>query len=83
MSALLPTEPHVVGEFEKNAKEVVRVTLQQYAGNDVVSIRAYYQDKEGNLKPGKDGLTIRVEQFARLASLLADAGKQLKELGLL
>ena len=82
MSAVLPTEPFVVGEFEKNSKEVVRVTLHQYAGNDLIGIRAYYEDKSGEVKPGK-GINIRVEQFPHLASLLADAGAKLKEMGLL
>ncbi|HUG71747.1 MAG TPA: transcriptional coactivator p15/PC4 family protein [Pirellulaceae bacterium] len=82
MNAVLPTEPHVVGEFEKNSKEVVRVTLHQYAGNDLVGIRAYYEDKDGNFKPGK-GINIRVEQFPHLASLLAEAGAKLKELKLI
>ncbi len=82
MSAVLPTDPVVIGEFEKNSKEVVRVTLHQYAGNDLIGIRAYYHDKDGNLKPGK-GINVRVEQFPQLALLLADAGKKLKEIGLI
>ena len=83
MSTKLPSEPIVVGEFEKNSKDTIRVTLHQFNGTDLLSVRVFYKDKEGNLKPGKDGVSIKVEQFPLLARLLADAGGTLKELGLL
>ncbi|MEI7458924.1 MAG: transcriptional coactivator p15/PC4 family protein [Pirellula sp.] len=83
MSTKLPTEPIIVGEFEKNAKDTLRVTLHQFNGTDLISLRLFYKDKDGNLKPGKDGLSFKVEQFPFLARLLADAGITLKEHGLL
>ena len=83
MTAKLPIEPIVVGEFEKNAKDVVRVTLNQYNGMDLINVRIFYRDKDGQLKPGKDGFSLKVDQFAQFARLLADAGNKLKELQLL
>jgi hypothetical protein len=83
MSTKLPTEPIIVGEFEKNAKDTLRVTLHQYNSTDLISLRLFYKDKDGNLKPGKDGLSLKVEQFPLLARLLADAGTVLKQNGLL
>jgi hypothetical protein len=83
MSAKLPMEPIIVGEFEKNAKDTLRVTLHQYNGTDLISLRLFYKDKDGNLKPGKDGLSLKVEQFPLLARLLADAGAVLKDRELL
>ena len=83
MPAKLPAEPIVVGEFEKNAKDTLRVTLSQYNGTDLISLRLYYKDKDGNLKPGKDGISLKVEQFPLLARILADAGSRLKDIGLL
>ena len=82
MSSKLPIEPIIVGEFEKNSKDSVRVTLHQYNGTDLISVRIFYRDKDGELKPGKDGFSLKVEQFPLLARLLADAGKQLKDLEL-
>lgn len=83
MPAKLPVEPIIVGEFEKNSKDSLRVTLHQFNGNDLISVRIFYRDKDGELKPGKDGFSLKIEQFPLLARLLADAGNQLKELGLL
>ncbi len=83
MSAKLPTEPIIVGEFEKNAKDTLRVTLHQYNGTDLISLRIFYKDKDGSLKPGRDGISLKVEQFPLLARLLADAGNMLKQQGLL
>ncbi len=83
MSAKLPTEPIIVGEFEKNAKDTLRVTLHQYNGTDLISLRLFYKDKDGNFKPGRDGISLKVEQFPLLARLLADAGAVLKDRDLL
>ena len=83
MPAKLPVEPIIVGEFEKNSKDSLRVTLHQFNVNDLISVRIFYRDKDGELKPGKDGFSLKIEQFPLLARLLADAGNQLKELGLL
>lgn len=83
MNPKLPQEPVVIGEFEKNSKEVVRVSLQQFAGNDVLHIRIFYRDSNGEWKPGRDGITIRAAQFPQLASLLSDAGRALKEIGVI
>ncbi len=80
MNPKLPLEPVVIGEFEKNSKEIFRVSLQNYAGNDVLNLRIFYRDSNGDWKPSKDGITIRATQFPQLASLLADAGKALREL---
>ena len=46
-------------------------------------VKTLYKDKDGNLKPGKDGVSFKVDQFPQIARLLADAGGTLKELGLL
>lgn len=83
MNPKLPQEAAVIGEFEKNSKEVVRVSLQQYAGNDVLNLRIFYRDSNGDWKPGKDGITIRAAQFPQLAALLSEAGKALKEFGII
>jgi hypothetical protein len=79
----LPEEPIVIGEFEKNSKDTLKVSLQSYNGVDMVAIRVFYKDKDGNLKPGKHGVNIRVDQFPLFASILADAGKELKQRELL
>lgn len=79
MNPKLPQEAVVIGEFEKNSKEVVRVSLQQYAGNDLLQIRSFYRDSNGDWKPGNNGISIRAEKFPQLAALLSEAGKALKE----
>ena len=83
MNAKLPAEPIVIGEFEKNSKDTLRISLNQFNGIDLISIRVFYRDKDGQLKPGKDGFSIKVDQFKQFAMLLADTGKKLKEFELL
>src|SRR5215207_564681 len=61
--------PPLSENLKKNSKDTVRVMLHQYQGLDLLGIRVFYRDKEtGDLKPGKDGLNIRVDQFPRLGA---------------
>ena len=52
------TNATLVAEFEKNARERVRVSLTEYGGHRLLDLRAYYQDATGEWRPGK-GLTLR------------------------
>lgn len=83
MSGKLPADPILVGEFQKNSREVVRVILENKYELNLLNIRAFYKDADsGEFKPGK-GIAIQVDQFGQLASVLAKAGQRLKELQLL
>ena len=63
----------IVGEFQKNAKEVVRVRLTDYAGHKLVDVRAFWTDAStGELRPGK-GLCLRRELLPQLIDALTVA----------
>lgn len=40
------------------------------SGETIGSIRAFYQDKQGEWKPGKQGLTLRKEEFGKFVKRL-------------
>ncbi len=47
--------------------ESKRVTVRVYSGKLLVDLREYYMDKSsGVMKPGKKGLSLSAEQWARL-----------------
>ena len=49
----------VVHEFQKNYREVVRTTLQEYHGRSVVDLRVWLpRSRDGVLVPANKGLTI-------------------------
>jgi hypothetical protein len=68
----MDTEGVVIAEFEKNAREVVKVRLTRYAGRDLVDIRAWYEGDDGAFHPGK-GIALRRDLLPELRKALAAA----------
>lgn len=69
-------EGSVIAEFEKNSREVVRVSLTEYKGQELLDVRAYYQSA-GEWKPGK-GLALRRSLVTPLRKALQAAEKAAK-----
>jgi hypothetical protein len=42
--------------------------VQEYHGHIYVSIRQYYRDKKGEMKPMKKGISLRIDEWNRLVS---------------
>ena len=58
-------------QFEKNARgEVVRITREEYKGADLVNIRVWFTADDGELRPSKNGLTIRGDQIPQMIEAL-------------
>lgn len=58
-------------EFQKNARgEVVRITREEYKGADLVNIRVWFTADDGELRPSKNGLTIRGDQIPQMIEAL-------------
>lgn len=68
---------NLVAEFQKNARERVRVALTEYAGHELVDVRAYWQDQTGEWRPGK-GLALRRELLPELRRALLAAERLAK-----
>lgn len=65
--------PHVVSEWQKNGRELVRITLSEYQGRVIIDCRQWYLDKSGELKPSPKGLSLAIAHLPALASGLAAA----------
>lgn len=58
-------------EFQKNNRgEVVRITREEYKGADLVNIRVWFTADDGELRPSKNGLTIRGDQITQMIEAL-------------
>ena len=53
----------LIEQFEKNATEVVRVSLTEYRGRKLVDVRVYYSDAEGQYRPTKKGVSLSVDVY--------------------
>lgn len=43
-----------------------KVSINQFKGSTLIDIREFYKDKSGEMKPGKKGISLTVEQFDSL-----------------
>lgn len=78
----LPTFPHVIAEWDRNSREVVRVALDQYQGRYTINARVWFRAEGGELRPGKSGMTLSVKHLPAMADALAKALERAIELGL-
>lgn len=59
-----------LAKFPKNSREEVRVSLDELHGHILVSTRVFYRNETGEMRPGKQGLAIRIQQLPDLIDAL-------------
>jgi hypothetical protein len=67
----------VIAQFEKNATEVVRVSLSEYRGHKLFDVRVYYSDDEGQYKPTRKGVSLSVNLYTDFKRALVALEKML------
>ena len=63
-----PDLPITLAEWPRNSRETVRVRLDLFSGQVVVDCRSWWRDADGELRPGKSGLTLSVRHLPTLAA---------------
>jgi len=61
-------EQELCFEIRKNKFSVIRVRRTNYEGNDLLDVRVFSEDMNGNATPTRKGISL---QFERLPELLA------------
>ncbi len=77
------TEPRLVAWIPKNARESVHVTLENFKGYDLCSLRVWAYHPEREEIPTRNGFAIRIELLPELVAALQEAERQAREAGLL
>ena len=72
----------IIAEWRKNSREIMKVRLDTYKGQPVICIRAWYEGKNGTMKPGSGGLTIGIKHLPALATGITKALAAAKAEGL-
>lgn len=62
----------VIGEIEKNLREIVRVSVVEYQGRELVDLRVCWEH-EGEYRFTKKGISIKPENLDTLIDLLKRA----------
>ena len=65
-------EPILIDQWPKG-RETVQVRLDGYNKRNVIDVRCWYLDDDGNLKPGRAGITLQISQLPQLAVAVAKA----------
>ena len=73
----------IIAEWQKNSREVLRVKLDEFKGQPVICCRAWYQGEDGNMKPGRGGLTVSICHLPAILIAMSDAYKIALDTGLL
>ncbi|GAA57477.1 activated RNA polymerase II transcriptional coactivator p15 [Clonorchis sinensis] len=54
------------------------VSVRQFKGRTFVDIREFYEDKStGEMKPGKKGISLNVEQWDYLKSVMSEIDRDI------
>lgn len=69
----------IIAQFEKNATEVVRVSLTEYKGRKLIDVRVHYSSDEGEYRPTKKGVSLSVDVYPDFKRALLELEKILLE----
>jgi hypothetical protein len=77
-------EPVTVAKFFKNRRhDVVAVTLSTFNGRNVVDVRQFFQNQQGQDRPTAKGVAMDVRKLPDLAKAINKAVERARELGLI
>lgn len=66
-------------EFSWSLDKNRQVTVREFKGKVYVDIREFYLDNNGDLKPGKKGISLSAPQYQKLKGLIGDIDDALKK----
>ena len=69
-----------IAEIEKNQKERIRVSIEEYKGHKFVDLRVYWQDEAGEWRPGKKGIALNPDIIDEVIEALQIASEKLESL---
>jgi hypothetical protein len=67
------TEERLVAVISKNSRELIQVTVGARYGRTAVSVRTWYWDEAGILRPGRGGIGFKVELAEAVGTALIEA----------
>lgn len=73
-----------IATIKKNARETLVVDLSEYKGHDLLGLRVWVPDDNGDgLKPTAKGVTVNVTLLPQIIAALQQAEAEARRLGLL
>jgi hypothetical protein len=72
----------VLQTLTKNSREQIRISLTDFHGRQVINIRVFYQEPNGEWLPGKKGLAFTSDKMPLFLNALQETAKLLDEGGM-
>ncbi|MEQ8431718.1 MAG: transcriptional coactivator p15/PC4 family protein [Roseovarius sp.] len=72
-----------IATIRKNAREDLRVTLEEFRGHHLLNLRIWFDTDDGEQRPGKQGVAIRLDLLPHLRKALLEAEQEARKSGLL
>lgn len=72
-----------VAVIQKNSREELRVSVETFKGVPLVNLRVWFRNEEGEWRPGKQGVALRIDRLPELRKALADAEAEAARQGLM
>jgi len=58
------------GAIRKNAREEIRITLDDFKGHQLVNLRVWFDAGNGDYRPGKQGVAFRLDLLPEVLKAL-------------
>ena len=65
--------------LEKNSRESLVINQTEFKGVKLVDVRVFYKDENGDLKPTKKGVSVRLNQLDALIKALSEVAATARE----
>jgi len=65
--------------IKKNSRESIVISQTEFKGNDLVDVRTFFTNAEGELSPTKKGITVRLEKLDELVATLSAFSQNIME----
>ena len=72
-----------IATIRKNAREDLRVTREEFRGHHLLNLRIWYDADDGEQRPGKQGVAIRLDLLPHLRKALSEAEQEARKSGFL
>lgn len=67
-----------LASFPRKNGEELRVTLSEFKGNHYLAFRKWYEGRDGERRPSKEGVSFRQSEIATIANAIEEALRQLE-----
>jgi hypothetical protein len=68
----------LVDSFEKNAREEIRLSINEFKGNKYIDIRVFFKGANGTeYLPSKKGVTVSAGKYPALLEAIVQVGEAL------